>query len=220
MQPLTLRYEKKILRSGARAVIGCDEVGRGSLAGPIVGAAVVFPSSMTRVPLELQMVRDSKQLRPELRAQLVLHIQRHALAWKICARSARTIDRIGVQKANMLVLFRAVAGVVEQLSMEDKQQVQVVVDGRTEIPDLPWEQRAVVGGDGLVFSVAAASILAKVWRDRFMERQHVRYPEYGFDRHKGYGSEAHRIQLAHHGLCVLHRQSFCGRIDGWGKKSV
>lgn len=191
-------------------------MGRGALAGPIVAAAVAFPKSMTRVPLALRGVTDSKRLRPQTRAELAAHIKRHALAWSVCTLSARTIDRIGIQKANMLVLYRATCDVVEQLSEMDRLRPLVVVDGRLAVPGLEWEQRAVVGGDGLVFSVAAASILAKVTRDRFMERQHARYPEYGFDEHKGYGSADHRARIVCHGLCALHRKTFCGRIDEWG----
>lgn len=216
MQPLTLRYEKNILRSGASVVVGCDEVGRGALAGPVVGAAVTFPKSLARVPLALRQVTDSKQLRPQTRAELVVHIKQHALAWSVCTLSAQMIDRIGIQKANMLVLRRAVCDVVEQLSEADRRRLLVVVDGRLAVPGLEWEQRTMVGGDALVFSVAAASILAKVARDRFMERQHARYPEYEFEKHKGYGSVAHRSRIARYGLCALHRKTFCGRIDEWG----
>ncbi len=215
MQPLTLKYEKSFLRAGVRVVIGCDEVGRGALAGPVVGAAVVFPSTLSRVPSALRSVHDSKVLSPEVRRNLSAQIKCFARAWSVTSISAAVIDRIGIQEANMRVLQLAVTRVMEQLSKTEKQSVHVLVDGRAPIPLLALSQETMVHGDGLVFSIAAASILAKVTRDSFMERQDSAFPGYDFGSHKGYGSSAHRGQIRELGLSSLHRKTFCGRIDEW-----
>ncbi len=216
MSRLSVDFEQAKIKEGYSWVVGVDEVGRGPLAGPIVAAAVIFPTHFQAVPYELRKVTDSKKLSEKERVKLLLHIKQHALQWSIKSVPARVVDAIGIQEANMRVMRSAVADVVERVQVTAKQKVYVCVDGRALLPRLPHEQQAVVQGDAKIFSIAAASILAKTYRDSFMERQSKAYPHYGFAKHKGYGTREHRMAIRSYGLCPQHRKTFCGRIDEWG----
>jgi ribonuclease HII len=202
------KYEQQKLRHGFEAVIGCDEVGRGCLAGPVVAAAVVL--DMGAKQKWFANIRDSKLLTPKKRVELSSLIRAHSLAWGIGAVSPTKIDEVNIHYATLLAMAEA----VNQLKgrMLSQGRYLIVVDGKFPIPNLTLEQEAVVDGDNKVLSVAAASIVAKVYRDEYMVKQHERFPEYSFANHKGYATVAHREAINKHGLTPLHRLSFCANI--------
>ncbi len=180
-------------------VAGVDEAGRGPLAGPVVVAAVVFPPGRTPV----NGLDDSKQLCAERREQLYPRIVERALAWQVCFVEVAEIDRINIYHATMLGMRRALEGVVARVGA-----VRALIDGNAVPRGLPCAARAIVGGDASERAIMAASILAKVARDRHMRELHARWPGYGFDEHKGYGTPAHRAALERLGPCPAHRRSF------------
>lgn len=182
------------MRRGFVPVAGCDEAGRGPLAGPVVAAAVILDPG--RVPSGLD---DSKKLSPARREALYARICASAHVAIALAPPAR-IDRDNIRAASLWALARAVGALPVRPRL-------VFVDGRDAI-DVECDCRAVVGGDGLVASIAAASIVAKVVRDRLMARVGAEYPGYGFERHMGYGVPEHCAALARRGACVHHRRSF------------
>lgn len=192
-----LRYERSWWDRGVERVAGVDEVGRGPLAGPVVAAAVILPPDV-----RVEGAADSKALVAEVRSEVAARIRETALAWGLGAGSAREVDRLGIRAATRLALDRA-------LSHLHLTPGHVVVDGRP-VEGLGWAHDAVVKADHRVHCVACASILAKVCRDRLMERLHPRYPEYGWDRNKGYGTADHRIALRGVGPSPHHRMSFAG----------
>lgn len=182
------------MRKGLLPVAGCDEAGRGPLAGPVVAAAVILDPA--RVPKGLD---DSKKLPPGAREILYEEICATAEVAVAIAPPSR-IDRDNILRASLWALAQAVSGLPRKPQL-------VFVDGRDTLP-LPCEVQAVIGGDGIVASIAAASIVAKVTRDRLMTQLGVAHPEYGFERHKGYGTSLHRERLRLHGSTVHHRISF------------
>ena len=176
-------------------VCGVDEAGRGPLAGPVVAAAVILD------PMQpINGLNDSKKLSAKRREVLAAEIRAKALAWAVAEASVAEVDRLNILQASLLAMQRAVA---ELLIRPDK----VLVDGN-KCPDLPCVVEAIVGGDGKVASIAAASILAKTVRDAGMLELHARYPEYGFDRHMGYPTALHLKALQEHGVSPVHRRSF------------
>lgn len=202
-------YELDLWRRGFRLVAGVDEVGCGPLAGPVVAAAVIW------VPGEcLSGLRDSKHLTPRARERAAGMIRRRALAWAIGAASVRYIERHNIRQAAFLAMYRA----LRRLSPAPD---FVLVDGFC-LPDLPWPQLALPHGDATSASVAAASIIAKVWRDALMERLDKRYPQYGFGRNRGYPTPTHRQALATYGPSPHHRRSFAllKEVDSTGEKSA
>jgi len=174
---------------------GVDEAGRGPLAGPVYAAAVVLGEGRDIAGLD-----DSKRLSEAVRERLRGEIERRALAWAIASASVAEIDELNILQATLLAMRRA----VERLMIIP---AAVWVDGN-RCPRLAVETRAVVGGDRLVPEISAASILAKTERDRVMRSLHTRYPQYGFDRHKGYPTAGHAAALRAHGACPEHRMSF------------
>ncbi|MBX6741615.1 MAG: ribonuclease HII [Acetobacteraceae bacterium] len=189
------------LAAGGR-VAGVDEAGRGPLAGPVLAAAVVFPAG---VPDGLaRLLDDSKRLRPAAREEAFAALRAAAAAGEaeigIAAASVAEISRLNILRATHLAMARAVARL-------PRPPVLALVDGN-QPPRLPCPVRCVVGGDALSFSIAAASILAKVVRDRAMARLDPRWPAYGFAAHAGYPTERHREALARHGPCPHHRRGF------------
>ena len=192
--PPTDRLEKRAKRRGARLVAGVDEAGRGPLAGPVVVAAVVFEG---RFP---QGLDDSKRLPPAERERLYEKILAAATVSVVVASRAR-VDRMNILRASLWGMSRAVAG----LSCRPD---HVLVDGNMLPPGLPCPAEAVVGGDGLCVSIAAASIVAKVTRDRLMGCLGRAFPDYGFEQHMGYSTPGHFEALREHGPCVHHRRSF------------
>ena len=183
--------------SGERATVaGVDEAGRGPLAGPVVAAAVVLDLS-----LDWDGLDDSKQLTPEKRELLYARVLQGARAFAWSVAGPRVIDRVNIRMATHGAMARAVARL--RLLPE-----LVLVDGHETVAAMPNPQRAVIGGDGKCLSIAAASILAKVVRDRIMTRLDSVWPAYGFAKHKGYGTAEHMDALRTHGPCKLHRFSF------------
>lgn len=176
-------------------IAGVDEAGRGPLAGPVYAAAVILES-----PHSVEGIADSKKLSAARRARLDLEIRERALAWAVASASVEEIDRLNILQASLLAMQRAVAAL-------DVRPGQVLVDGN-RCPMLEMASEAVVGGDGLVLEIGAASILAKVARDRVMEEMDLAYPEYGFAKHKGYPTAAHLEVLGRLGPTPQHRSSF------------
>ncbi|MBC6428390.1 MAG: ribonuclease HII [Cellvibrionales bacterium] len=180
-------------------IAGTDEAGRGPLAGPVLAAAVILDPARP-----ISGLADSKKLGAGRREQLCAQIQARALAWAVCAASVAEIDDRNILRAALLAMSRAIAAL-------DPPPQQVLVDGLhcpPLAPSLDIPCRALVGGDGLEPCIAAASILAKVERDRMMVAYHRRYPAYRFDRHKGYPTRLHLQKLRQHGPSPIHRRSF------------
>lgn len=190
-----LRVERALWRAGVRYVAGVDEVGVGPLAGPVVAAAVIFFAGD-----RLAGVDDSKRLDPDSRTALTAAIRNRAAGVGIGSASVEEIDQLNIYYAGLLAMRRA----VEALPVAPG---HVLVDART-VPDLPIPQRAIVRGDETCFSIAAASIVAKTYRDQLMMDLDCRYPQYGFRRHKGYATAEHQAAIRRHGLCELHRRSY------------
>ncbi len=182
-------------------IAGLDEAGRGALAGPVVAAAVILPLDDADMQQHLAGVNDSKQLTAKQREALFARITRHALAYGIGQEPAAVIDEFGIIPATK----RAMQQALEQLR---PQAEFLLIDGRIRLKNNPLPQQSVIRGDAQSVSIAAASILAKVTRDRLMVAEDTRFPEYGFARHKGYGTEFHLAALAAHGPCPLHRRTF------------
>ena len=176
-------------------VAGVDEAGRGPLAGPVVAAAVILDA---RYPIS--GLADSKKLTALRREKLFDQILARALCCSIAQASVEEIDRLNILQATMLAMRRAVLGL-------RLRPTNVLVDGN-RLPVLDMLSQAIVRGDALVPAISAASILAKVHRDRWCAELHLRYPEYGFAAHKGYGTEQHLLALQAHGACPEHRRSF------------
>jgi len=174
---------------------GVDEAGRGPLAGPVVAAAVVLPPRA-----RLQGVDDSKRLSPRMRDQLAARVRTEAAGYAVAVVESRVIDRINIREATFLAMRNCLAalGSVPDL---------VLVDG-FPVPGLMFRQEPVIGGDRRSLVIAAASILAKVHRDEMMDEFHRLYPEYGFDRHRGYTTAEHLAALRRHGPSPIHRRSF------------
>jgi ribonuclease HII len=192
-----LRYERELWEQGIEWIAGVDEVGRGPLAGPVVAAAVILPCGV-----RVRGVSDSKQLSPEARADADAEVRRLAAAVAVGAASAAEIDAIGIARATRAALERALDGL--RLAPG-----HVVLDGRP-VRGLGWEHRAIVKADYRIHCVACASVVAKVCRDRLMDRLHPRYPAYGWDRNKGYATEDHREAILRVGASPHHRKSFAG----------
>jgi ribonuclease HII len=190
----TLRYEKKAWAAGAAMVAGVDEVGRGSLFGPVVAAAVILDRGY-----RIRGLRDSKLLLPERRELLAPRIREHAVAWAVAAVDAARIDQINIYHASRLAMREAVMRLQPAAD-------HLLIDAMRLDCELP--QRAIIHGDALSASIAAASILAKVERDRLMCEWDTVFPEYGLASHKGYSTPQHLAALQRLGPTPLHRQSF------------
>ncbi len=191
------RFELAAWRRGLTRVAGVDEAGRGPLAGPVVAAAVILPPGV-----RIKGVDDSKRLIPEERARLFDVIQSRALAVGVGMVDHETIDRINILEATR-VAMRTALGSLPTIP-------ELVLTDYVALAGLECPQRNLVEGDRRSASVAAASIVAKVTRDRLMAAADLEYPEYGFGRHKGYATLEHRDALLKHGPCPLHRRSFAG----------
>jgi ribonuclease HII len=175
---------------------GCDEAGRGCLAGAVYAAAVILPPDFKD-----ELLNDSKKLSLKKRMHLRTTIEKEALAWAVGVVTEQEIDAINILNASFLAMHRA----VDQLQVRPE---HLLIDGNrfTPYPNLPHD--CIIKGDGKYLSIAAASILAKTYRDDYMLEQHQKYPQYGWDKNKGYPTKAHRAAIAQHGSCPIHRQSF------------
>lgn len=194
-------FEHECRDAGFSVVCGVDEAGRGPLAGPVCAAAVILPPD-----LQIEGLNDSKKLSEKRREALYDVITEQALAYGIAFADEKEIDEINILQATFLAMRRA----VDRLSVRPD---IVLVDGNRE-PPLELPVRTIVKGDSLSANIAAASILAKVTRDRFMLEQDALYPEYGFALHKGYGTQAHYAALREHGACPIHRRTFLKKFYG------
>lgn len=192
---MTWEYEQQAAAGGFRTVCGVDEAGRGPLAGPVCAAAVILPQGIV-----IEGLNDSKKLTEKKREALYAVICENAVAWSAALVDEQVIDEINILQAT----YRAMRQAVEGLSVPAD---FVLVDGnRSEGLAVP--HRCIVGGDGLAPSIAAASIIAKVTRDRLLRQYDQAYPQYGFAKHKGYGSRAHYQALMQYGPCPIHRRTF------------
>lgn len=194
-----LYYENTAYEKGYNLVCGVDEAGRGPLAGPVCAAAVVLPKGLI-----LEDVNDSKKLTEEKREALFDVITEQALDWSIAFATVEEIEEINILNAAMLAMKRAVEGLKNPVDF-------AIIDGNRK-PPLEIDCEAVVKGDAKSMSVAAASILAKVSRDRILRQYAVDYPQYGFEKHKGYGTKVHVEALKKYGPCEVHRPSFLKKI--------
>ncbi len=198
------QYEREAEGAGLSPVCGCDEAGAGPLAGPVYAAAVILP-----LGIEIPGLDDSKKLSERKREELFPMIQDGALAWSVAWVDAKEIDETDILSARMAAMQKAIGGLSVQPAL-------ALIDGnrdRGRTAAITTRHRCIVKGDSLSASIAAASILAKVSRDRFMLEMAAKYPEYRFDRHKGYGTELHRAKLREYGPCPIHRRTFLTKLD-------
>ena len=191
--------EQELIASGYRRVAGIDEAGRGALAGPVVAAAVILPEEC-----DVEGVRDSKRVPEAEREELYGKIIASAEAWGVGVIDNSTVDAINILQAT----FRAMKQAVSSLSIKPD---YALIDGR-DIPKLEVRSRGVIKGDSVSLSIAAASILAKVTRDRVMRKKGEEFPWYGFQQNKGYGTQKHREAIQEYGPCTLHRLTFLGNL--------
>jgi ribonuclease HII len=207
-----LALEQRLHQQGFRLVAGVDEAGRGPLAGPVAAAAVILDPDLSESETWLALVDDSKRLSPAQRDKALVYIQQRALAVGVALVDAEEIDRLGIGPANVEAMLRAVANLPVQPDHLLLDFVQL-----RKIPPNPPFQRGdggicpfdlVVRGDSRSYSIAAASIVAKVTRDRLMQEADALYPGYHFARHKGYGTVQHLARLRALGPCPIHRRSF------------
>jgi ribonuclease HII len=261
---MNFRYENKKHKQGFAYIIGCDEVGRGSLAGPVVAAAVVLPMTAADDKSKVESykvikscgIKDSKLLTPARREELSEIIKRHAI-WGIGVVDEKIIDKINIHRATLAAMKLAVENLLSSLSVSIPSECSrveesvndaslqnrslrsssdafglgrdetggtlIAIDGKFTIPSFAeategkpnfnnMEQEAVIDGDNKILSIAAASIIAKVYRDDLMRKLHRKYPIYNFWQHKGYGTLLHRIMILQNGLSPIHRKSFCNRL--------
>jgi len=204
-----------------KIIIGIDEAGRGPLCGPVVAAAVCFrmpESELENLP-EWKFVRDSKKLSEGQREKMFSFVMEHCFVG-IGIMHADTIDRVNILEATFLAMKSAIASLRQQLAKNlpigqsvgrqkiRDEDLRIFVDGNQLIPNIPFEQHAIIDGDNLMKVIAAASIIAKVTRDRMMLEYDREYPNYGFSKHKGYGTKVHMDALRKFGPCPIHRLSF------------
>jgi ribonuclease HII len=190
------RYEKKLRGTGVARIAGIDEVGRGALAGPVVAAAVVLPEKFRH-----RRLNDSKQLAPELREQVYSDlVSNPEVRWTVGTVDSVEIDRINILRASHRAMRLAITALIDPPD-------HVLIDGLPVVP-FPLPQTAIVDGDCISLSIAAASVIAKVTRDRMMRDFCAQFPQYCFHQHKGYGTELHLLKLHEFGPCPIHRRSF------------
>ena len=175
---------------------GCDEAGRGCLAGPVVAAAVILPKNYKH-----SVLNDSKKLSPRQRAILRDEIMKSAIAWKVAFVDNAEIDEINILRASIKAMHIAIEGL-------EKVPQFLLIDGNRFYPYKNIKHKTIIKGDGLYFSIAAASVLAKTFRDEFMEKIHTEFPEYGWNKNKGYPTSFHREAIMKYGITPYHRKSF------------
>ena len=194
-----LEYEQQAAAKGYRAVCGVDEAGRGPLAGPVCAAAVILPQGKI-----IEGVNDSKKLSEKKREELFEVIKTEARSYAVAYASVEEIEELNILNATMLAMKRAVEGLCVKADF-------AMIDGN-RLPPLEIDAEYIIKGDAKSMSVACASILAKVSRDRLLYEYAKEFPQYGFDKHKGYGTKVHREALLRYGPCKYHRLSFLGKI--------
>lgn len=204
--------EKEFKNKGFEQIIGVDEVGRGPLCGPVVAAAVCLCGNFSDLVVadfadkNWQLVRDSKKLSENQREKIFDFIlENFHVGIGLCDH--KTIDRINILEASFLAMKKALGDLDKKFKIVQKKKI-VLVDGNKKIPNFSVEQLAIVGGDKKIKSISAASVVAKVIRDRMMKDFDQKYPKYGFAKHKGYGTKFHLEALKKYGPCEIHRRSF------------
>jgi ribonuclease HII len=196
---VNLDLENYLIKRGYKSIAGTDEAGRGPLAGPVVAACVLY-NPLAPVEDLQKIIKDSKSLSLEKREVMFNDIKkRFKVGIGVCDNN--TIDRLNILQATFLAMKKAVSDLKEQVDY-------LLVDGQLEIPNCSRRQKAIIKGDEKIFSIMAASIVAKVTRDRIMAESHQKFPLYRFDLHKGYGTKLHMEQIKKHGICEIHRKSF------------
>jgi len=190
MANLLAYHNKKLTEAG------CDEAGRGCLAGPVVAAAVILPKNFKH-----ELLNDSKKLTEKQRCKLRPIIEKEAIAWAVSFVDHQEIDEINILKASYAAMHRS----VDQLSTKPE---HLLIDGNRFIPYKGIDHTCIVKGDGKYLSIAAASILAKTYRDEYMETMHQQHPHYNWDKNKGYPTKAHRAAIKEHGISPIHRRTF------------
>ena len=193
----TLSFETELWNSGLNLICGLDEVGRGSFAGPVCVGAVIFPQGV----LLPEGIRDSKLVKPEKRKILSQQIKECALDWAIGESSVQMINKQGIGKATQIAFYNAVKSL-------NKAPEYLLIDAFFIDNIDRAKQKPITNGDKICMSVAAASIIAKVYRDELMEKLSAEYPEYNFAQHKGYGTKEHQAAIKKYGLSAIHRTSF------------
>ncbi|MEK7659563.1 MAG: ribonuclease HII [Patescibacteria group bacterium] len=202
----TKSLERNLFKKGVKKIIAVDEVGMGSLAGPVVVCAVQFSKKFFKKRHKnLHWLRDSKLLAPHQRENFVHELLKEKnFEYRIGYCYPKTIDRVNIYQAARLAMRRA----VKRINKGREQKTFVLVDGPNEIKGLEFKQLPIIKGDRKVFSIACASLIAKVFRDKMMIKYAKRFSEYGFEKHKGYGTKFHRVMLVKHGRSPIHRISF------------
>ena len=195
------QIEDKHYNNGIRLICGVDEAGRGPLAGPVCAAAVILPPH-----IDIPGLNDSKKLTDKKRRELLPIIKEKAIAYGIAFADEKEIDSINILQATFLAMERAIS------QLETKPEIALIDGNRTKDFGLPTE--TVVHGDSLSASIAAASVLAKVTRDDYMLQMAQKYPKYGFEIHKGYGTKAHYAAISEFGPCAIHRMTFLKKFYG------
>lgn len=205
--------EKKLFNQGYKKIIAVDEVGMGSLAGPVVVAAVLFNKRFFKKRHKnLSWLRDSKLLAPHQRENFVSELLKEKnFKYRIGYCFPKTIDRVNIYQAARLAMKRAIKKITnskKRIANSRQKKIIVLVDGKNSIKGLNLNQMPIIKGDRKIFSIACASLIAKVFRDKMMVRYTKRFSEYGFEKHKGYGTKFHRAMLLRHGRSPIHRNSF------------
>lgn len=193
----TLNIETKLWQSGYSYVCGLDEAGRGSFAGPVVAGAVIFPKNCEL----LEGVADSKLLKPRQREKLSMQIKECALSWSVSEINVSDINKVGIGKATQMAFRKAIKSL-------DKYPDFILIDAFYVKHLSRRRQQPIKDGDKICASISAASIIAKVHRDKLMKKLHKKYPQYGFSKHKGYGTKKHQEAIREYGLSRIHRKSF------------
>ncbi|MEW6687308.1 MAG: ribonuclease HII [Candidatus Edwardsbacteria bacterium] len=194
----SFQWEEELQKQGFNAIAGVDEAGRGPLAGPVVAAAIILPSD--RKLVSSLGIQDSKKVSPKNREEIFENLKKIAVAFGIGVVDHRTIDEINILQATYTAMRQALFNL--KISCD-----YVLVDGY-QIPALTIPQQAIIKGDSKILSIAAASIIAKVTRDCLMQQFDEQFPQYGFGKHKGYGTQEHLQRLMNYGPCEIHRKSF------------
>lgn len=193
-------YEKKCYENGYKYIAGIDEAGRGPLAGPVVAAAVILPKDCL-----IEGVNDSKKVSEKKREKLYDVIIQNAVAWGVGIMDNNVIDEINILNATRKAMHTA----IEELQVKPD---YILIDAEKKVDTNGIPYLPIIKGDALSISIAAASIIAKVTRDRIMREYDKIFPMYGFEKHKGYGTKAHVEAIRENGLCMIHRKSFCTKI--------
>lgn len=200
-----IQEERRLWKKGYKYVAGIDEAGRGPLAGPVAAGAVLILEKDFKEVKKIESVKDSKKLSETMRKEIYLNlIKNKKIKWGIGMVSEKVIDKINILEATKLAMIKA----IRDLEKKNKVKVDfIILDGKMKL-NLNIEQKSIVKADDKVFSVSAASIIAKVMRDRIMEKYDKKYPKYNFKKHKGYGTREHLKKIKKHGICKIHRRGF------------